>query len=74
MLFRSNHGRGTCAICGKEEIKVLYEQEIDGKKVKICKYCKAALKNKARKEAKIAKPAKAEAAAAEAPKEEAPKA
>lgn len=70
-----NHGRGTCAICGKEEIKVLYEQEIDGKKVKICKYCKAALKNKARKEANIAKPAKAEApAAAEAPKEEAPKA
>ncbi len=50
-----NHGRGTCAICGKSQIKTLYDQEIDGKKVKICKYCKAALKNKARADAKLAK-------------------
>ena len=57
-----NHGRGTCAICGAE-------QEVDGKKVKVCKYCKANLKNKARAEAKIAKAAapKEEAAPAEAP-------
>ena len=40
------HGRGTCAICGKENIKTLYETEIDGNKAKICKYCNAALKNK----------------------------
>ena len=39
------HGRGVCARCKKESIKVLYEQEIDGKKAKICKYCKAAIKN-----------------------------
>ena len=58
-----NHGRGTCAICGKEQIKILYDHEIDGKKVKICKFCKAALKNKAQRDAKIAK----KAAAAEAP-------
>lgn len=66
-----NHGRGVCGRCGKAQIKVLYEQEIDGKKVKICKYCKAALKNQAQKAAKLAKPAAAEAPAAEAPAEEA---
>jgi hypothetical protein len=27
-------------------VKVLYEQEIDGAKAKICKVCKATLKNK----------------------------
>ncbi|MCR4741701.1 MAG: hypothetical protein K5866_02355 [Treponema sp.] len=58
----ASHGRGTCAICGKTDIKVLWEKEINGQTVKICKYCNAALKNKARKEAP--------AAAAEAPAEE----
>ena len=63
------HGRGTCAICKKSDIKVLWEKEIDGKTVKICKFCNAALKNKARNEA----PAAAEAAPAEeAPATEAP--
>lgn len=60
----ANHGRGTCGICGSQQIKILYEQEVDGKKVKICKYCKANLKNKARvaaKEAKKNAPAPAEA-------------
>ena len=52
-----NHGRGKCAICGTEQIKVLYEQDVDGNKVKICKFCKAALKNKARVEARAAKKA-----------------
>ena len=42
------HGRGKCAVCQKEGGKVIYEKEIDGKQVKICKYCNAALKNKAR--------------------------
>ncbi len=41
------HGRGTCAICGKTHIKVLWEKEVNGETVKICKYCNAALKNKA---------------------------
>ena len=69
-----NHGRGTCAICGAEMIKVLYEQEIDGNKVKICKFCKANLKNKARaaeKEAKKNAPAPAPEAAEPAATEEA---
>ena len=56
-------GRGTCAICGKTDIKVLYEKDIDGKTVKICKFCNANLKNKAKKEARAAKPAAEEAPA-----------
>jgi len=61
-----NHGRGTCAICKKADIKVLFEKEIEGATVNICKYCNAALKNKAKKEAKVAAPAaEAEAPAAE---------
>ncbi len=55
-----NHGRGKCAICGKDQVKILYEQDVDGKKVKICKVCKAHLKNVARKDAKLAKKATAE--------------
>ncbi len=51
----ANHGRGKCGRCGKDQIKCLYEQEIDGQKVKICKICKAALKNQAQKAAKEAK-------------------
>lgn len=62
----ANHGRGTCPRCGKENIKVLYEKEIDGNMVKICKFCNAALKNVAKKEARSAKAAaKAAAPAAE---------
>ena len=51
------HGRGTCVRCGKDAIKILYEKEIDGKQVKICKVCNATLKNVARKEARGAKAA-----------------
>lgn len=48
-----NHGRGKCAICGKESIKVLYEKEINGNTVNICKYCNAKLKNDAKKAAPV---------------------
>ena len=64
-----NHGRGTCAICGKTDIKVLYEKEINGQTVNICKYCNANLKNKAKAEAPAAAPAAD--AEAEAPAESA---
>lgn len=47
------HGRGTCAICGKTNIKVLWEKEINGQTVNVCKYCNANLKNKARKAASV---------------------
>ena len=63
------HGRGTCAICGKEDIKVLWEKEINGQTVNVCKFCNAKLKNEARVEARKAKPAAEEAPAAEAPAE-----
>ena len=67
-----NSGRGKCPICGKDNIKVLYEKEIDGAQVKVCKYCNAALKNAARVEARKAKPAvEAAPAGDEAPAEEA---
>ena len=71
-----NHGRGTCAICGKTDIKVLYEKEINGQNVNICKFCNAHLKNEARNAPAPAAEAPAEEAAAgapaEAPAEEAP--
>jgi hypothetical protein len=41
-----NHGRGVCPVCKREQVKPLYEQEIDGQKSKICKMCKATLANK----------------------------
>jgi hypothetical protein len=44
------HGRGVCPICKKSDIKVIYEVEVNGQKIKVCKYCNAALKNKAKKE------------------------
>ena len=65
----AHHGRGKCPRCGNENVKVLYEKEIDGNTVKICKKCNAALKNIARKEARAGKAA---AAAAAATSEEAP--
>ena len=40
-----NRGRGTCSRCKKENIKVLYEHEIDGQKATVCKFCNAAIKN-----------------------------
>ena len=66
-----NHGRGLCPICKNPNIKVVYEYDLEGKKVMICKFCKAHLKNKARLEKPAAAPA-AEAPAAEAPAAEAP--
>jgi len=39
------HGRGECPVCKKNNVKVLYEQEADGQKFKICKICKSTIKN-----------------------------
>jgi hypothetical protein len=38
-------GRGECPVCKRERVKVLYEQEAEGQKFKICKTCRAAIKN-----------------------------
>ncbi len=37
-----NRGRGTCPVCNRTGIKVIYEASIGGKTVKTCKTCKAA--------------------------------
>jgi RNA polymerase subunit RPABC4/transcription elongation factor Spt4 len=36
-------GRGVCPVCGATGIKLLYEQ--GEQKVKVCKFCKAAIKH-----------------------------
>ena len=51
-------GRGTCSVCGAGGIKLLYEQDSGGKKIKVCKFCKAAIKR-----GKKSVPVAAEAAA-----------
>ena len=40
-----SRGRGECPVCKRSNVKVLFEQEADGKKIKICKICKATIKN-----------------------------
>ena len=40
------HGRGVCPVCKREGVKVIYEQEVEGQKTKICKNCKATIANK----------------------------
>jgi len=39
-------GRGSCPVCKREGVKVVYEQEVEGVKAKICKTCKATIANK----------------------------
>jgi ribosomal protein L37AE/L43A len=38
-------GRGECPVCKRNNVKILYEQEAGGQKIKICKTCKAAVKH-----------------------------
>ncbi len=40
---QANNGRGTCPVCKREGIKVLYEVSVDGETKKVCKQCKAKL-------------------------------
>jgi RNA polymerase subunit RPABC4/transcription elongation factor Spt4 len=56
-------GRGECPVCKRENVKVLYEQEAGGKKFKICKTCKAAIKNGTKKLPVVETPAPVEAKA-----------
>ncbi|MDR2181993.1 MAG: hypothetical protein LBN92_04855 [Treponema sp.] len=37
------HGRGECPVCHRTNVKILYELESDGAKIKVCKTCKAAI-------------------------------
>jgi CRISPR/Cas system-associated protein Cas10 (large subunit of type III CRISPR-Cas system) len=43
------HGRGECVVCKRKSVKILYEQDAGDKKVKICKICRAAIKNGTKK-------------------------
>jgi hypothetical protein len=41
-----NRGRGSCPLCKRTGIKVVYEHEVgEGKKIHICKQCHAAVRN-----------------------------
>lgn len=40
-----SNGRGSCPLCKRTGIKVMYEREANNKKVVVCKQCEAALKN-----------------------------
>ncbi|MDR2768665.1 MAG: hypothetical protein LBB82_10120 [Treponema sp.] len=37
------HGRGECPVCYRTNVKILYELESAGAKIKVCKTCKAAI-------------------------------
>jgi len=41
----ASRGRGECPVCKRNNVKILYEQDAGGKKVKVCKTCKAAIKH-----------------------------
>jgi hypothetical protein len=52
-----NHGRGTCPICKRTGVKVVFEVTLKEKTVKVCKTCKAALGHgKMQKEAEAVVP------------------
>lgn len=54
---KSDSGRGTCAVTGRHGVKLLYEQEIDGKKVMVSKAGKATLVNAKRRQERSEKKA-----------------
>lgn len=47
-------GRGTCPVCKRSGIKLLYEQQVGEKKFNVCKQCKAALAHGKKQEAAAA--------------------
>ena len=38
-------GRGECPVCKRNNVKILYEQDAGGQKIKVCKICRAAVKH-----------------------------
>jgi len=44
-------GRGKCPLCRRTGVKLLYEYELDGKKLVLCKQCNSATKSGKFKEA-----------------------
>lgn len=50
LMETPQRGRGKCPVCERTGIKVVYEQEINEKKLTICKQCRAAIKHGKRKD------------------------
>ena len=44
-------GRGKCPVCKRTGVKVLYENEINEKKIKVCKECNKAIAHGIKQEA-----------------------
>lgn len=61
----ANAARGKCPVTGKTGVKLVYEHEIDGKKMMISKAAKATLANQRRREARAQKKQEATTPAAE---------
>jgi transcription elongation factor Elf1 len=40
-----SHARGTCPVCNRSAIKVMYEQEVNGTKAQVCKQCNAKMQH-----------------------------
>ncbi|MFO7849477.1 MAG: hypothetical protein R6V67_05925 [Spirochaetia bacterium] len=41
----TSKGRGKCPVCKRDGIKLLYEHEVNEKKIMVCKQCHARIKN-----------------------------
>ena len=46
-----NRSRGTCPVCKKTGVKILYSHEHNGKTLEICKVCRAAISHGKKQEA-----------------------
>ncbi len=44
-------GRGTCPVCKRTGVKKLYSHEHTGKKIEVCKVCRAAISHGKKEEA-----------------------
>ena len=44
-------GRGTCPVCKRTGVKLMYTHESEGKSLEICKICRATIANGKKKEA-----------------------
>jgi hypothetical protein len=40
-----SRGRGECPVCKRKNVKLLYGQDAEDTKVKVCKTCRAAIKH-----------------------------
>jgi hypothetical protein len=51
IIEKVNRGRGTCPVCKRTGIKLLYTHEHNGKTLEICKICRASIAHGKRQEA-----------------------